>query len=249
MAVGKNILSYFSTHIMGTSRQAVTDYGFDDLRFRKAKLGAAYCGIDVSRFKGSYKVNHQALCKEFEWPKESKILLFVGRLNSNLNQKNPAFALDVAKFCIVKSPDIRLLMAGGGEEVRIELESKVNEWGLGEKIRLIGSRNDIPSLMSGSDILLFPSIAEGLGMVAVEAQATGLRVVASNAVPNECAAIPGMVKFVPLSVGEELWADEVLAFLRKPRPDPVKCNDEVINSPFSIENSAKKLLGLYSGNV
>jgi glycosyltransferase EpsF len=251
ISTGKKLLTNLATHIMGTSHQIVTEYGFDNSSFKKVKLGAAYCGFDVSRFLGNHENFHNELCSEFSFNKRSKIILFIGRLlsgnNPNLNQKNPDFALEVAKECIVKDPSICMLMAGSGDEIRKIFEYRVKDWGLSKNIRLIGPRSDVPRLMLGSDLLLFPSLCEGLGMVAVEAQAAGLRILASDSIPHECAVVPGMVEFLPLNAGFSVWADTAIRLVSSPPLDPSTCNLAVKNSPFSIVNSAAHLFRLYTG--
>jgi glycosyltransferase EpsF len=244
---GKRLLANLATHIIGTSREIVSDYGFDDDLFKNVIRGAVHCGFDVVRFRGDYERSHSEICSEFSWEKNAKILLFVGRLNSNLNQKNPSFALEVAKLCINKDSEIRLLMVGEGEDVRIELEDRVRLWGLQDSIRLIGQRVDIPRLMSGSNLFLFTSVGEGLGMVAVEAQAAGLRVLASDAIPRECEVVPEMIVFKPLNTGPSAWAEEAISLLSLSRPDSSACNTAVRNGLFSIENSAASLLNMYVG--
>jgi len=244
--VGKYLLSTMATHVLGTSRQIVSEYGFNEKSFSNVERDVVHCGFDVADFNGNYDIFHEEVCKEFSWDRAVKIILFVGRLNSNLNQKNPLFALDVAKACIEKDPCSRFLMAGGGEDAKIELENKVRLWGLQHSIRIIGSRSDIPRLMSGSNLLLFPSVGEGLGMVAVEAQATGLRVLASNAVPKECEVVPGVVIFKSLDAGPLGWAKEALRLLSLPRPSLYECNEAIRRSPFSIEQSASSLLNIYA---
>jgi hypothetical protein len=82
-------------------------------------------------------------------------------------------------------------------------------------------------------------------MVSVEAQAAGLRVLASDAVPRECEAVPGMVEFKPLDTGPSAWAEEALQLLNSAHPDQAACNLAVKNSQFSIEKSANNLLNLY----
>jgi glycosyltransferase involved in cell wall biosynthesis len=247
LMIGKILLAKLSTHIIGTSRQVLSEYGFDVDRFEKVKRGAVHCGFDVANFQGRYARSRHEICMEFGWEKTAKILLFVGRLNSELNQKNPGFALEVAKACIAKDPNIHFLMAGGGEDIKTALEGKVREWGLQESIRLIGTRSDIPQLMSGSDLFLFPSVAEGLGMVAVEAQAAGLRVLASDAVPRECEVIFGMVEFKSLGDSPSVWAEEALRLMGLPHPDLTACNLAVRESSFAIENSAANLVNIYTG--
>ena len=244
---GKHILAHLATHVIGTSRQVVSEYGFDDKYFDKVKRGVVHCGFNVSQFGGSHELAHEHICREFGWESCAKILIFVGRLNSGLNQKNPGFALEVAKVCIKKNSKIHFLMAGGGDDLKIEFEDKVKGWGLEKSIRLIGARSDIARLMSGSDLFLFPSVAEGLGMVAVEAQAAGLRVLASDAVPRECEVIPGMVVFKPLNAEAAAWGEEVLKLMEFPSPDVAVCNNAVRNSPFAIENSTAALLKIYTG--
>lgn len=244
IASGKSLLAHLATHIVGTSRQVVSEYGFDSSEFRNVKLETVHCGFDVERFSGDYHKLHTEICDEFDWDSNTKIVLFVGRLDGA--QKNPAFALEVTKICISKDSAVRLLMVGDGADRRLELEGMVETWGLQDSIRFLGLRSDVPRLMAGADLLLFPSVCEGLGMVAVEAQAAGLRVLASDAVPHECEVIPGMVEFKSLALGSAEWAEESLRLVNQSRPDQAMCNQSVRSSAFSIENSAASLLKIYS---
>ena len=129
----------------------------------------------------------------------------------------------------------------------MELERKVSVWCLQDCIRILGPCSDVPRLVAVSNLFLFPSVGEGLGMVAVEAQATGLTVLGSCAVPSECEAVPGMVVFKPLDDGSSAWADEALRLIGLTRPDVTTCNSIVRSVPFSIDNSAASLLNIYTG--
>jgi glycosyltransferase involved in cell wall biosynthesis len=102
--------------------------------------------------------------------------------------------------------------------------------------------------MSGSNLLLFPSVGEGLGMVAVEAQAVGLRVLASDAIPKECMIIPEIIKFKSLADGSDQWAEESLKLMSLSRPHQAFCNKLIRQSPFSIENSTERLFNIYFSN-
>jgi glycosyltransferase involved in cell wall biosynthesis len=245
LSAGRRLLGGLATHILGTSRQLLTEYGFDDKLFSRLPRRAAHCGFDVTRYQGNHAKFHSEVRKEFGWKESARIILFVGRLNSNCNQKNPAFALEVAQVCTSKDPDIYMLLVGGGDEVRKQLEAETRSWGLENRIRFAGVRPDVPRLMLGSDLLLFPSVAEGLGMVAVEAQAAGLRVLASDTTPRECVVVPAGVEFLSLGDGAAHWAEAVLRTLDMPRLNRRECNAAVRSSAFSIDSSAATLLSIY----
>jgi glycosyltransferase involved in cell wall biosynthesis len=248
---GQRLVRTLSTDILGTSAQVLTEYGFTAECFPEAHIGAAHCGFEVDRFRGDAETARVNILSEFRLPETAKLLLFVGRLDSSLdpklNQKNPAFAVEVAKACVDRNRNCYLLMAGGGgEEIRSELRARMRSHGLEQNALILGMRSDVPKLMLGSHLLLLPSLAEGLGMVAVEAQATGLRVLTSTATPKECVVVKDLVTFKSLQDGAQAWAEEALSQLDQPRMNSLVANRAVEASPFSIENSARRLLQVYS---
>ena len=137
-----------------------------------------------------------------------------------------------------------MLLAGAGSVAVPILEGRIANAGFADRIQFIGIRYDIPRLMLGSDVLLFPSRGEGLGMVTVEAQAAGLPVIASTAVPRECAVIPELVRFESLERSAAEWAAALLRHASRPR-DVVAANQRVATSPFAIEKSARALIEIY----
>jgi len=250
IAMGNWAIGRYGTHLLSTSRQLITEQGFDDLPAARAiHKEELYCGFDTARFAGEREAAQRQLRAELGLKSQTHILLFVGRLDSHSdeakNQKNPAFCLEVARRCAARDANFVCLIVGSGDEMRKRLEDRVEGWGVSSQIRFLGPRRDVPELMLGSDLLILPSIAEGLGMVAVEAQAAGLPVLASTAVPRECQVVPGMVQFLALDEGEEIWADEVLNSHRKTLPSHEVANHAVRDSRFSIQSSANRLLDLY----
>lgn len=250
---GKVLLSIFATDITGTSAQVLREYGFSQDRYPKTRLGAAHCGFDPRVYQGDRVATHEELCREFGWDDSAKIVLFVGRLEGAqslykgrlMSHKNPEFALDIVRECIARDSRFRFLMVGAGDNKRKEFQASVDDWGMEDKIKFLGVRPDVPRLMSGSNALLFPSLAEGLGMVVVEAQAAGLRVLASDTTPNECAVVADLIEFCPLDQTYTHWADRLLHTLDLSRPDLADCAAGVEDSAFAIENSAARLLELY----
>jgi glycosyltransferase involved in cell wall biosynthesis len=245
------VVRRFATHVLGTSRQVLGEYGFTDDAFPRQVIRTLHCGFDTHPFAAPHADANEALCREVGWPEGSRICLFAGRLdgfdrrNPEWNHKNPGFALDVVHEAIRLGGDVRLLMAGAGDEMRAILEERVTGWGLGDRIRFLGQRRDIPRLMAASHVCLFPSSEEGLGMVAVEAQAAGLRVLASDAVPREAGVIPELIQFLPLAAGAPAWASQLLDVLALPRYDSVRSAQLIEASPFAVAHSYRALREIY----
>ena len=254
VAIGKQLAGRFATHIAGTSRQLITEYGFDRAALRRLPTAALHCGFEVARFMGDPTAAKLSICNEFGWPNAAKLVLFAGRIDESpefgdpKNHKNSAFAVSIAMACAQRDPSVRMLLAGAESSGVATLQSRIAEAGLEGRIKFLGPRHDIERLMLGSDALLFPSQGEGLGMVAVEAQAAGLPVLASTAVPRECVVAADLVHFLDLGAGVEVWSDQLLDLIKRPR-EVGRGNRLVERSPFSIDYSADALCRLYRNGV
>lgn len=99
-------------------------------------------------------------------------IVMIGRL---VDQKNPELALSAISLM----EGVQLTIAGDGP-LRQELERQANDLGIEDRVVFLGIVNDIPNLLSKSDLLLSTSRFEGLSTVAIEAQAAGLPVVGAN---------------------------------------------------------------------
>jgi glycosyltransferase involved in cell wall biosynthesis len=229
----------------------ITEYGFDAPSFSLIPKATLYCGFHSGRFLGEPISAKVSVCAEFGWPADVTIILFVGRIDWSVQlghpqtHKNSAFAVSVGIEAARRDPRVRMLLIGALSPGAPVLEHRVAVAGLGDRIRFAGIRTDVERFMLGSDVLLFPSRAEGLGMVAVEAQAAGLPVLASDAVPRECVVVPELVRFQKIPAGEAVWAVDLLKLAEQPRNN-VDANRRVAASAFSIETSARFLSQLYS---
>src|SRR4029077_15643319 len=127
------------------------------------------------------------------------------------------FAISVGIECARRDARVRMVLAGERSLAVPVLEQRIAGAWLGGRIQFVGIRKNIERLMLASDVLLFPSRGEGLGMVAVEAQAAGLPVLASTNVPVECVVVPELVRFKEVEEGGVAWADELLQLAGQPR--------------------------------
>lgn len=247
--VGKALVARYATHIAGTSRQVIDEYGFDDPLFRHIPKMALHCEFDTTLFQGIANTE-QSIRREFDWPDDALIILVAGRIDPSpdfghfRNHKNSGFAVSVGMEAVRLDPNVHMIFAGALTAAVPVLQERIAKAGLAERIKFVGIRKDLKRLMCESDVLLFPSRGEGLGMVAVEAQAAGLPVLASTVVPREGVVVPELVRFEPLHRTAAEWAAALLQHASQPR-NIVVANQRVAASPFAIENSANALIELY----
>ena len=250
---GKFLVEQLATHVCGTSADILAKYGFPPQSGKRPVTMVLHCGFEVGRFNAPLGPDRASVLAEFGWDETARIVLFAGRLDRALeyehpqNHKNSWLALNAVKAAAEKDKSIRLLMAGDGVPQRHEMQQHINAWGLADRIRLLGVRTDMPRLMRAADMLFFPSRQEGLGMVAVEAQASGLPVLASDAVPEAAKVIPQIYHSLPVRAPLGEWTEALFATLNTPRFALEAARRAVEASDFSIQTSAGRLAQLYSG--
>lgn len=249
-AGGRMLVQRLASHVCGTSAAILSIYGFHGGRARGPRVAAVPCGFPIDRFHAPRAADRRRVLAEFGWPADTWLALHAGRLDQALtcphprNHKNTWLVLSIARLAALREPRFRLLLVGDGPS-RSALQQVVQAWGLADRLHLTGIREDLPLLMRAADALLFPSAQEGLGMVAVEAQAAGLPVLASQAVPAEAIVVPHLYTALPLTAAPELWALRLLALLQRPRPDLPPGRELVAASPFNLSRSAQTLEAIY----
>jgi len=127
------------------------------------------------------------------------ILINVGRLDARKGQR---FLIPVMATVLRQHPDAALLLVGDGP-MHGDLEQAAAAAGVEPHIRLLGARHDVPALLSLADILVFPSLGEGMPLAVLEAMAAGLPVLAFD--------LPGLDKLVRDGVTGKLVADHTVA--------------------------------------
>lgn len=106
-------------------------------------------------------------------PTDAPVALTLGRFHANK-------AFDVLLEAVARVPRLHLWLAGDGE-LRPALEAQIAALGIGDRVRLLGWREDVPALLAASDMLVCPSRHEPLGNVVIEGWAHNRPVVATAA--------------------------------------------------------------------
>lgn len=168
--------------------------------------------------------------------------LVIGHVGRFCNQKNHSFLMEIFVQISQKSPNARLILVGDGV-LRLQIEEKVKELSLEDKVLFTGIRSDIPDLMQAMDVFLFPSLYEGLPVTMIEAQAAGLHCYISDKVPIECKKTD-LVHQIPLRNSAEQWAEQILSATNE------RCKDtlsEIRKAGYDVKSNAAWLQNFYLG--
>lgn len=135
--------------------------------------------------------------------------LVIGQVGRLTPIKNHTLMLQIAELAKLKQLKMRFLIAGSGE-LESELQSRIQQNNLSNYVQLIGRVSPIEELYPLFDVLLFPSIHEGLGTTAIESQAAGVPVVLSNTIPIEVELELGLTYRVNLEASPSTWLEQII---------------------------------------
>ena len=131
----------------------------------------------------------------------------IGHVGRFAEQKNHTFLIDI--FSEIKKRESRsILMLAGDGPLFNQMKDKAERLGLTKDILFLGVRNDVYRLLQAMDVFVMPSLFEGLPVIGVEAQASGLKCFMSDTVTKETAIID--VVFLDLKCSAGFWAEKIL---------------------------------------
>ena len=144
-------------------------------------------------------------------------------------------------------PDSILVMVGDGL-LRDEIERRTSEMNLNGCVRLLGQRSDVAELYQAMDAFVLPSVAEGLGIVYIEAQCAGLPCLGSADVVPESAKVCDLMHFEPLENGPDAWAVRLDDILRH-APERRSRSADVKAAGYEMSDVAAQLQEFYVRNA
>lgn len=196
-------------------------------------------GIDLKKFLFDIE-KRKIFRKNLEIENNELALVNISRLTY---QKNHSFLLEIMKKLNEVDSKIKIFLIGDGE-LEETLKQKIEKEKI-ENIKFLGSRKDVSEIINSMDIMVFPSFAEGLGIVAIEAQSNGLQVLASENVPKEADMDLGLFK--SLSIEDvDIWVKEILkiknSLVRQQEKEQI---EKILQSKYNILIVAKELENFY----
>lgn len=203
----------------------------------KGKAQLVHNGIDLNLYHFDEQ-NRQSVRAEFG-VEDKYVIGHVGRFNQ---QKNHKKLIEIFEELKRERPDAVLLLVGKGE-LEGDIKKLVRDKCLADSVIFAGVRSDVPRLLSGMDVFVFPSLYEGMPNTVIEAQASGLPSIVADTITRE-ANITGLVTYLPLSFSAEKWAKQITKMSLMTRKDTSK---EFKRAGYDIENATEIVINLTFG--
>lgn len=197
-------------------------------------------GRDLERFRFQEDVR-LSVREEFSISES----LAVGHVGGFVPAKNHEFLLKIYEALIKKDPDIRLFMIGDGN-LRSQIEDTAREMGIYDKICFTGKTTRVSEILQGLDVMVLPSLYEGLPLVVMEWQAAGLPCVLSDAVTKEC-RVTDLVEYASLHESADKWADRIImeASRNSREKQSADACSKLKEAGYDIKENAAVLKALY----
>ncbi|MGN1322892.1 MAG: glycosyltransferase family 1 protein [Bacilli bacterium] len=237
----KLVLRPFSK-LYATNYMACTEHAgrwmFGNKDFENDKVFVLNNAIDLEKYSYNEKLRKK-LRKELNVKEDNIVIGHIGRF---VEQKNHKFIIEIFKKISDQNDKAVLLLIGQGPLMQ-KMKEFVSRLKLNEKVIFLGQKDNANEYYNAMDLFLFPSLYEGLGMVLIEAQVSGLSCIASTEVPD-VAKITESVEFVDLNDTIDKWVKSVTKFFKnnKNRSTNLK---SVTENGYNILEETKKLENYY----
>lgn len=198
-------------------------------------------GVDVEKFSFNNKAREAFRVKLALT--ETDIL--IGHVGYFMPVKNQSFLVDVFAELAKRDSRYHLVLIGDGA-MRTEIEQKVAYLGLTNKVTFTGNIDNVSEYLNAIDIVIMPSLYEGLPLTLVEQQANGLQCIVSDTITEEVDKT-GNLCFVSLNASISEWVQSIENCNCKQGREQrsKKAVNDIAKEGYSIQTEAKLLVGFY----
>ena len=179
---------------------------FGDKSFDAGKVTVIKNAINFNRFRPDYEVIKSLKAK---YKIDGKFVIgLVGRFTFAKNHK---FLIDIFKNIVMRKENAILMLVGDGE-MNEQIHSWVKDAEIEDKVVFVGQVTNPELYYRLANVMVLPSIFEGLSLSTIESQIAGVPVVVSTAIPEEAVISDCCVR---LELTSEEWCDTILSIANK----------------------------------
>jgi len=241
--IGRFLIAIFATNRLAVSKNAA-EYLFGK-SYEKRSGMILPNALDLELYKSLDCSKIEAIKNEFGLNDSYPIIGHVGRFES---MKNHSFLVDVFSVFNKKYPNSKLVLIGDGS-LRDKTAEKVKALGLEKNVIFTGIRSDVHVFMSIFDVVVIPSVFEGLCGAVIEGQASGKPVVVSTGITVDTDMGLDLVSFLSLDESTEAWADKIADVIDCKKPDREQIEKCFEKRGLSLSSEIEILKKIYSGKA
>lgn len=234
----KSILKPFSK-VYATNYFCCTEHAgrwlFGNKKYENGEIYILNNAINLEKFIYNEKIRENKRA-ELKIDKDTIVLGHIGRF---VEQKNHKFLINIFNEVHKKNINTKLILVGQGP-LKKEIEQQIKQLNIEDYVLMLGQRADVNEIYQAFDIFLFPSLYEGLGMVAIEAQAAGNLCIVSTEIPK-VAKVTKKMEFLDLSSPNQRWVDCILSAIDNIGEKSDISIDEFVNAGYDIKQESIKL--------
>lgn len=169
--------------------------------------------------------------------------IIIGHVGGFFPQKNHEFLIEIYKKIKFNYPDCKLFMIGDGP-----LKELVEKKCEGLNVIFTGAIDNVSDYLNAMDGMLLPSFFEGLPLVAIEWQISGLPCVISDTITSEC-MLTDNIEYNSVTSDPNDWAKQILGMVMSNNrlSSSNIAYEKILNSKFNLTNNVEKLRQIYIG--
>lgn len=238
--ISRLIISRYATHCLACSTEAGINLYGKFVNRLKSKFSLVHDGIDTEHYRYDSEAREHTR-KQLGISDDQILLGCIARYDP---MKRQDFVVDVLRECCRVSPTkFHLLLIGDGG-TKPKIEQQVKEYGLEQNVTFIPNTFKVPSYLSAMDVMVFPSVREGLGLVLVEAQCSGLPCITTDQIPKEAKLTENFV-MLPIGAAASLWKDTIISMADEHSLQRHEAYQIIQQQGYDISYSVNQLQMLY----
>ena len=195
--------------------------------------------INIKKYE--YNLNFRKKIRDKYRVKDKLIIMTAGRFTK---QKNPWFIIEIVKQLTKTNIDFELWWFGNGE-LENEIKQLTKQTNTDKFIKFFGAVKNVNEFYSAADLFILPSFYEGLPVVGIEAQISGLQCLFSETITKEVQIGVNNCKFLPIS-SSIYWIKTIKNNINYDRLDNIK---KLNLKKYVIEEESIKLINIYKDEL
>ena len=169
------------------------------------------------------------------------VLGHIGRFNE---QKNHEFIVQIIDKLKDRDINFKFLFIGDGE-LKEKIFTEIKNKNLQEYVVDLGLRDNINQWLNVMDLLIFPSLYEGLPVVLVEAQSVGLPCIIADTISPDVDMGLGLIEFLDINNTADLWADKIVSNNLKKVSDTNIIREKLKEKGYNLNENIKTVMSIY----